>query len=251
MPGTNAAQSTELNERLYAGYDAWKGWSDPFTYTPEEASYYAAETSGKPLHGTRVLEIGFGNGGFLAWARDQGAEIHGSEITPGAITAAKAAGIPLVPGDFEASGGLAAESFDLIVAFDVFEHLDPPTIIAKLHAITLSLKPGGWLVLRFPNGQSPFGLAPQNADATHVVALSQAKVEQYAMNTGLNTVRYAGAARSGSGSLARDVFRRVRWFLRDLHMAGIRYLYATDVELEPVVTLVLERPIHTSGIKKL
>ena len=51
--------------------------------------------------------------------------------------------LPLIAADFENDPALAPESFDIIAAFDVFEHLDAPTIIAKLAACSRLLKPGG------------------------------------------------------------------------------------------------------------
>lgn len=225
---------------LYADYGAWKGWGEPFRWNAEEGRYYAAELGRDPA-GIDILEIGFGNGAFLGWARDKGARVRGAEVTPAALAAAQAAGIALVPPDFEASGALAAESLDAVVAFDVFEHLDPATIPAKLAAIARALRPGGLLVLRYPNGQSPFGLDPLHADATHVVALSRAKIEQYAAGTGLRTIRYGATARVRSGSIARDAVRMLRYALRGLHARMIRFIYATDVELAPVVTQVMVR----------
>ncbi len=237
----------DLSERLYAGYDSWKGWVEPFMCSAELARYFAGEMRGRNLAEAEVLEIGFGNGEFLGWARSQGARISGSELTPGAINAAEKAGLSLYPANFETGAGLPPRHFDVIAAFDVFEHMVPEVIIAKLAAISAALKPGGWLVLRYPNGQSPFGLAPQNADATHLVALSRYKIEQYATGTELRTVHYGGVARSGSGSFAKDFLRRIRWILRDGHMALLRFLYATDAELEPVVTQILECTAVTPG----
>lgn len=226
---------------LYADYDAWKGWANPFSWNAEEGRYFAAELGRDPT-GLDVLEIGFGNGAFLGWARDRGARVRGSELTPAAVEAAQAAQIPLVAPDFEVTGELGEASLDAVVAFDVFEHLDPATLTPKLAAIARALRPGGVLVLRYPNGQSPFGLDPQHADATHVIALSRAKIEQYAAGTGLRTIRYGATARVASGSVPRDAVRMLRYALRGIHARLIRFIYATDVELAPVVTQVLTRP---------
>lgn len=54
---------------LYDRYDAWKGWDKHFTVNSAEAAYYAAEIGTASLDGLDVLEIGFGSGSFLAWAR--------------------------------------------------------------------------------------------------------------------------------------------------------------------------------------
>jgi SAM-dependent methyltransferase len=230
-----------LIERLYANYDGWKGWEKPFFCPPEMAAYYAKEMRGRSLCGCDVLEIGFGNGEFLGFARDQGARITGSEITPAALDAAKSAGIALISGDFEKQPDTTDNAFDIIAAFDVFEHLEPATIVAKLSAISRMLRPDGWLVLRYPNGQSPFGLGPQHADATHVTALSRYKIEQYASGTDLHTIAYSGVARPASARFITNIARTIRLGLRDCHMAIIRFLYATDIELEPVVTHLLAK----------
>lgn len=235
---TNSAVQAEL----YAAYDGWKNWVTPFICSAELAAYYAAELRGRTMTGANVLEIGFGNGEFLAWAKAAGATVAGCEITPAAIAAAQAHGINLFPADFERDSTLWHGQFDVIAAFDVFEHLDPPTIIAKLRAIAAMLRPGGWLVLRFPNGQSPFGLGPQHGDATHVTALSRAKMEQYAAGTGLTTLHYGGVARPATGTIVRRLVRAIRYVLRDMHMALLNFVYATDIELEPVVTMIFINP---------
>lgn len=234
---------TTLSDQLYASYDGWKGWEKPFTCSADMADYFAAELRGRRLSGTDVLEIGYGNGEFLAWARQQGARITGSEITPGAIEAAKAENVPLIPGDFESSQEVVADSYDVIAAFDVFEHLDAITLVAKLRAINTMLRPGGWLILRFPNGQSPFGLGPQNGDATHMLALSRSKIEQYASGTNLETVHYAGTARPKTGPLSKRLIRALRYTGRDIHARVLRFLYATDIEMDPVVCIILQKAV--------
>ena len=235
-----ATNDQAMQAQLYAHYDDWKGWATPFVCGDEMAAYFTAELRGRALKDRDVLEIGFGNGEFLGWARSQGARISGSELTPASVAAAEAAGIALIAPDFEGHAPMP-DSFDVIAAFDVFEHLDVATIMAKLTAIDAMLRPGGWLILRFPNGQSPFGLGPQHGDATHVTALSRAKIEQYAGHTSLATLHYGGAARPRSGSIAKRVVRSLRYGLRDAHMKAIRFLYATDIELEPVVTHILAK----------
>jgi hypothetical protein len=54
---------------LYSGYADWKNWRGEFAPSDHEARYFAAELADVPLAGKRVLEIGFGNGSFLAGRR--------------------------------------------------------------------------------------------------------------------------------------------------------------------------------------
>ena len=52
------------------------------------------------------------------------------------------------------------------------------------------LKPGGLLMLRFPNGQSPFGRYLQHADHTHRSTLSLPIIEQLTVSGPLTIVRH-------------------------------------------------------------
>ena len=79
---------------LYADYRAWKNWSDEhfFHCDPIEALYFRAEI-GESLAGKKVLELGFGNGSFLRWASDQGAQTFGTELDEDAKALARERGV--------------------------------------------------------------------------------------------------------------------------------------------------------------
>lgn len=222
-------------------YAAWKKWDRLFRYTADEAAYFRGETRGLSVAGADVLDIGFGSGAFLAWARDQGARIAGVEIDPLLQEAAQRENIELLP----ARLGEAAEEhpgrFDTIVAFDVLEHLTREELIAALGAASLLLKPGGRLALRFPNGQSPFGLAPQYGDPTHRLALSRPVIEYYLHGAPFEVVRYCGVYRIGGGGLRRRLGRAARGLLQDAIAHVLRAVYMQDIPFDPVVMLILSR----------
>lgn len=233
--------SSRPSANLYRGYETWKGWDKPFTVTAEEATYFAGETRGTRIEGGDVLEIGFGSGSFLAWARAKGARIAGTEINPVLLESARRFGVELLPAALESSVAEHAGRFDAIVAFDVFEHLTLDTIVTWLGAVETMLKPGGHLILRFPNAQSPFGLAPQNADPTHVTALSRSVFEQLIQGSSFEVVRYAPSYRVGGGGLAKWLVRGLRYMARDLIAALLNAIYAQDIPWDPVVVLVLRK----------
>lgn len=85
----------------------------------------------------------------------------------------------------------SAHSFDLIAAFDVFEHLSPQESIAALTQMKQLAKPGALLIARFPNGDSPFSLPLQHGDYTHKIALGKGCVDQIFHQGGWD-VRYLG-----------------------------------------------------------
>lgn len=226
---------------MYDGYSRWKGWDQHFSCSDLDRERFRIDFAGIDLSGKRLLEIGFGAGALLVWARERGAEVSGSEINEDSIAAAKTVGVPLIGAAFEQTGELGEAAWDIIVAYDVFEHLDPPMLKAKLVAIGRALRPGGLLVLRYPNGQSPFGLPSQHGDATHIQALSEMKMRQFAEGTPLVTKSYRGAAFAAHPRLTHRVVTWFRHGIRSAMMRMIQFAIATDIPLDPVMLHVMRK----------
>jgi len=53
----------------------WKGWQRGFTYGTRQAECFSGEFKNYNLKGLRILEIGFGDGAFLAGTRALGPHI--------------------------------------------------------------------------------------------------------------------------------------------------------------------------------
>lgn len=179
---------------LYHGYADWKDWQGDFSASDRDARYFAAELRDVDIAGKRVLEIGFGNGRFLAWAKANGATVSGTEINERMLARAREKGFEAYSASLDALVA-ANVRFDVVVAFDVFEHWEKPTLIANLKHIATLLDAGGTLLARFPNGQSPFGRVYQYGDITHETALSASSVAQLAQMTGFEVVRVSNAMR--------------------------------------------------------
>lgn len=234
----------------YSGYEEWKRWANYFEFTQEEAEYYAGELAGIPMDGKAVLEIGFGSGSFLAWARGRGARIAGTELNARALDEARRFGVELLEPEIEKIADRYAGRFDLVVAFDVFEHFELAESRARLKAVETMLTDGGHLVLRFPNGQSPFGLAPQNGDVTHRAALSREKLEQLSQGTKLRTVRYGGAfAIRGPWGLKR-VVRAGRRLGQWLIGAGLNAVFAQKIPWQAVVVLIMQKAERSASLSR-
>lgn len=234
-------QANKASNEVYAGYEHWKQWAATFQYTPEDAEYFAGETSGLRVKGAAVLEIGFGSGSFLAWAIDQGARVAGTEINARSLRLARDKGIELLSSDIEDLSDSHAGRFDTIVAFDVFEHFEVDVVRRRLIAVDRLLSPNGAVLLRFPNAQSPFGLAPQNGDPTHKSALSRSAIEQLMQGTSLKVERYAFAFRVHGGRGGRKLARRIRAHLRDLISRLLNFIYSQDIPWDSVVVIVLRK----------
>lgn len=173
-------------------YLVWKNWeSDQFCQCSKfEAATYRAEIKKTGLNSIQnVVEIGFGNGGFLAYSKKQNWNVIGVELNDQLVLRARAKGIEAF--SFHDFSTIKNEWADLIVAIDVFEHIEQKSLEELLTKIRMKLKPGGVLLARFPNADSPFGLVNQNGDFTHATALGSYKVEYLAKNFGFE-INYIG-----------------------------------------------------------
>jgi 2-polyprenyl-3-methyl-5-hydroxy-6-metoxy-1,4-benzoquinol methylase len=99
---------------------------------------------------TKVLDVGCGNGGFLARLKKiTNCKIFGLDISENAVKAArKLYNIDIFCGTiFDAP--YQNESFDIITAHHYIEHVnDPLSVLKKMYTL---LKPNGQLILKTPN----------------------------------------------------------------------------------------------------
>lgn len=210
----------------YRNYRGWKRWEDFGVLTPSQAGYFARELAMlKPLRGKRILEIGFGNGNFLAFAQRCGAEVLGTELVPELLQAARGAGFQVTESAALFSDGRLAGTFDAVVAFDVIEHIERDELQDFFAAVHRLLKPAGVFVARFPNGDSPFGRRYQHGDLTHKTVIGTGMVAHLAALSGfkLEAVRnprtefLANPLVAGAQLLQRG--------LRNLVEMGLGYLF--------------------------
>lgn len=227
----------------YAGYSGWKGWDGAFAASDREARHFTAEFDGIPLAGRRLLEIGFGNGSLLAWARAQGAEVRGVEHDEGMCAAGRRAGFDVANlslADLVARG----DTYDVVAAFDVLEHWDCSELVANFAAVRTLLADGGRFLARFPNGQSPFGRVYQHGDFSHKSTLSTYKIEYLARLAGLEVVRIANARRvsARAGILPTLRQRWLAWRRRRIERRIARLYGIRRLPLDPNLVAVLRRP---------
>lgn len=182
------------SDHFGSDYVKWKSWDQFGVLRKSLARYFAAELAraGTLPPGARVLEIGFGKGSFLEFARRQGWAVSGTEVNPVLAELAARSGH-----DVQCTSDLSAfpsEHFDLVVAFDVLEHLTHEAIIELLCQVRRMLKDQGVFLARFPNGDSPFGLYNQNGDVTHITAIGSNKVRYLAVTADMRLIWIGGEA---------------------------------------------------------
>ena len=247
----DAAKQPADSTQPYEGYAQWKGWQGDFETSDRDARYFAAELAGIDLSGKRVLEIGFGNGSFLAWARRQNAQVTGTEIIDTLIEQARTKGYDAQSASLPtllASG----RQFDLIVAFDVFEHWHKDELIANLGQLHALLAGDGLLLARFPNGHSPFGRVHQHGDLTHMTTLSSSSVTQLAQMTGFTVERIDNAqrvpVRSDFWSALKHHWRRFRRARIEIAL-GKLYGFGR-LPLDPNLSALLRKVDKVRGVER-
>ncbi len=129
-----------------SGYLDWKQWSaDNFARLKKaDSRYFDAEmrrTRREFGPGSDVLEVGFGSGAFLAYGRNREWQISGLEVNPDLVRLARDAGFNAECA--QVLTGFADQSADLVVAFDVLEHIPQEQLRDWLLEVMRMLRPGG------------------------------------------------------------------------------------------------------------
>jgi 2-polyprenyl-3-methyl-5-hydroxy-6-metoxy-1,4-benzoquinol methylase len=229
-------------------YISWKDWREESfgSCGPLQAAYFVHETGIAPGPGVRVLEIGFGNGAFIGWAHAQGVEVFGVELNPALVERARS----LIGGDRAFLGiedralNAFMGSFTHIVAFDVIEHIGQRELPAFLRRLRELLTASGRLILRFPNGDSPFGRINQHGDPTHLTTLGSEKLIYLAHEAGLTveSIRAPRLPRAGVG-IRRALRRSLLGIGRGVveRLIGFLYFGGRVIPLDPNYVAVLIR----------
>lgn len=230
----------DWTSEVYGNYRQWKGWAARTRHSTDWLLYEKELARSGIAAPGRLLEIGYGDGDFLRYAQSHGYRCSGIEIVDDSIDSMQNAGIDARLGTV---AELAEGSFDLIAAFDVFEHMSAPDLLRTLKECARVLGPHGRLIARFPNAGSPFGVFTQHGDITHRLALSGDSYFQLAQLAGFTMVFQRNAAwtwrgNSVTGSLLKPlsiVLRRcIEVFL------GIAY-HGRLRPMDPEIVVLLER----------
>jgi SAM-dependent methyltransferase len=141
--------------KLYEGLQKFAWY-----YAPHKWEYDAAL---RTLAGARrVLEIGCGDGAFVAKAMAAGMNILGIELNPQAVKVARQRGLPVELMDLADAARRHDGAMDAVCAFQVLEHVTD--VRGFLEAAIRMVKPGGLLVLCVPNAEGYLREIPSRLD---------------------------------------------------------------------------------------
>jgi SAM-dependent methyltransferase len=119
-------------------------------------------------HDARILDLACGNGYAVHMLREAGyTGVLGVDVSGEQVELARRRGLPVEQGD--AFRTLQAESAtcDAILALDFIEHLDRDELLEFFDRARAALKPGGRLVVKTANANSPIAARLRWGDLTH------------------------------------------------------------------------------------
>lgn len=103
--------------------------------------------------GKRILDVGAYTGVFVEIAAQRGWDASGVELSTWAATLCRERGLNVFNGTLE-QANFPSESFDVVTAWDVVEHLDNPrSLLAEMYRV---LKVGGIAVIHTIDIDAPF-----------------------------------------------------------------------------------------------
>lgn len=98
----------------------------------------------------RVLNIGIGAGGVERILKDRGWQVAALDPSADVVEAQRRLGVDARCG-FAQAMPFDSEAFDIVVASEVLEHIEPATRALALREVTRVLAPGGWFVGSVPH----------------------------------------------------------------------------------------------------
>lgn len=173
----------------------------------------------------RIVELGSGHGALLYFAREAGyRNIVGIDRSPEQVAAAARLGISVEHGDLMAYlRDLPNVSVEVVVAFDVIEHLTKTEVMAFTEEVARVLGRRGRFIVHTCNGDSPFAGAIFFGDLTHETCFSRESITQLMKSSG-----FASVGCFEDAPIAHGVKSATRWLIWKAIRGALRLWTAAE-----------------------
>lgn len=182
-----------------------------------------------------ILDLGCGEGSFLRELRRAGyTHVAGVDRSPEQVAIAAQHGESGVRlGDImDEARDLPAASHDVIISFDVLEHLRREEVLTLGEHVLRALRPGGRWLIHVPNAESPFFGRMRYGDVTHEQAFTRGSLRQVLGAVGFGTVRCYEDAPVVHG--AKSVVRLAMWKVIRLGLRAYLAAETGDTSPDPI-----------------
>jgi SAM-dependent methyltransferase len=140
-----------------------------------------------------IIDIGCGRGEFLSTLRMCGYQnLLGVDNSEEQVFASNALNLNcIIKGDLlQFIHEQVSDSYDVVITFDVLEHLTKDEIFLVADGINRLLKPRGLWLIHVPNASSPFFGDVRYGDITHEIAFTQNSLRQLIFSCKFRKVKF-------------------------------------------------------------
>lgn len=143
---------------------------------------------------TAVLDVGCGMGFALLALQEMGAvRLSGVECDAGQVASCRSKGLEVsLTEDTTAFLTQQAASYDLIVCFDVIEHIPVHAQMDFIRALGGALRPGGLFVCTVPNANSALASRWRYNDWTHAASFTEHSLDFLLHHGGFSDIKVSG-----------------------------------------------------------
>ena len=220
----------DYRERLYAAYVSAHAARlreiDQRTVRRDFALY--AKVAGRflpPDRQARILDLGCGFGGFIAYLRERGyGRAQGIDRSPEMVEAAHRLGIEGVRrADIVSFLAGTRGEYALITAFDVIEHFHKQEVIDLLYLVREALAADGKIIIWTPNAMSKYGRRCRYSDFTHEHIFDANSIRQVLTATGFRQVEVLPLP-----PVVRGAASALRWALWQIWEPALKLSFAVE-----------------------
>jgi len=204
---------------FYASYSAYKNYQ-PVTLGSKDIRRLDAEIWVPAAFRTdmRCLELGAGTGQFLAYLAHKGVQdFHGLDHDEAlqAVLAPELRDRFTCQDLWQFLADDTAAPWDRIVLLDVLEHFSAEEGFRLISSLKSILSDTGKIIIKVPNGASPWGMSYQHGDLTHKTAFSPESLRQLATACELQVDRIYDQRRGSRRRMLTDalVHKFLSWAL--------------------------------------
>ena len=211
--------STNYRARIYENYAS--NFQDAPEIFDEEAAWHWGRAQRHYLchwlpddKNGKIVDLACGGGKLLYFFKRMGyTNITGVDISPEQVK----------PNVDEANilDWLEAHpsGFDLITGFDIIEHFHKDEVLRFLDICHAALKPGGRLILKTPNAESPWGSVHRYNDFTHEVGFNTNALSRLLLITGFKQIE---SRETGPIPLGHSIKSTIRYLIWQTIRAGLK-----------------------------
>lgn len=173
----------------------------------------------------RILDIGCGVGGFVAYLRHRGyRQARGIDLSQEMVQAALRLRIEGVQhADLRCFLATTEDEYALISAFDVIEHFTKEEIIDVLGRVRSALTEGGRMIISTPNAMSKYGRWCRYADFTHEHIFDANSIRQCLAAAGFRHTQVLPF-----GPVVRGPASATRWLLWQVWEPWLKFSLAVE-----------------------